>query len=84
MLALTNRYGKVKDSYRFRYINSRKGLRYRLVSIFEACSGWIAAAIIGTLTACVAFVVDVAEATVSDWKLGFCITNPLLNREACC
>lgn len=31
-----------------------------------------------------AFVVDVAEATVSDRKLGFCITNPLLKREACC
>lgn len=84
VLALTNGCGKVKDSYRFRYINSRKGLRYRLISIFEACSGWIAAAIIGTLTACVAFVVDITEATVSDWKLGFCITNPLLNREACC
>ncbi|OCL04833.1 chloride channel-like protein 3 [Glonium stellatum] len=74
----------VKDSYRHRYINSRKGLRYKLISIFEACSGWIAAAIVGTLTACVAFVVDVTEATVSDWKLGFCTINPLLNREACC
>ena len=66
MLALTNRYGKVKDSYRFRYINSRKGLRHRLISIFEACSGWIAAAVIGTLTAFVAFVVDAAEETVPD------------------
>lgn len=27
---------------------------------------------------------DVAEATVSDWKLGYCTRNPLLNREACC
>ncbi|KAF2496007.1 chloride channel-like protein 3 [Lophium mytilinum] len=74
----------VKDSYRFRYIKSRKGLRYELVSLFEASSGWIAVMIIGTLTACVAFVVDVAEATVSDWKLGYCTRNPLLNREACC
>lgn len=52
--------------------------------MFEACSGWIAVAIIGSLTACVAFVVDVGVATVSDWKLGYCTKNPLLSREACC
>jgi chloride channel 3/4/5 len=52
--------------------------------MFEACAGWFAVVIIGTLTACVAFVVDVAVATVSDWKLGYCTKNPLLSREACC
>ena len=31
-----------------------------------------------------AFLVDVAEATVSDWKLGYCTRNPFMNREACC
>ena len=31
-----------------------------------------------------AFLVDVAVATVSDWKLGYCKTNAFLNREACC
>lgn len=41
-------------------------------------------AIIGTLTACVAWVVDVAVATVSDWKMGYCIANPLVSRELCC
>lgn len=28
--------------------------------------------------------VDVAEATVSDWKTGYCARNPLLSREGCC
>lgn len=74
----------VKDSHRSRYIHSRKGIRYQLYSLFDSASGWIAAALIGTLTACVAFVVDVAEATVSDWKLGYCKRNPVLNRESCC
>lgn len=36
------------------------------------------------MTACVAFLVDVAEATVSDWKTGYCTTNPFASREACC
>ena len=31
-----------------------------------------------------AFLVDVAVATISDWKLGYCKTNAFLNREACC
>ncbi|KAF2088827.1 hypothetical protein K490DRAFT_38172 [Saccharata proteae CBS 121410] len=74
----------VKDSYRLRLIHSRPGVRYQIVSALDACSGWIAVAIIGTLTACVAFVVDVAEATVSDWKIGYCSKNPLLSKEACC
>lgn len=76
--------GQVKDSYRLRAVHSRPGIRYRLVATFDACSGWIATALIGILTACVAFLVDVAEATVSDWKLGYCTSNPFANREACC
>ena len=31
-----------------------------------------------------AFLVDVAEATVSDWKLGYCTTNIFAHRESCC
>lgn len=75
---------KVKDSYRCRFVHSRKGFRYRLVALFDSASGWVAAAVIGILTACVAFLVDIAAATVSDWKTGYCTRNPLLNREACC
>jgi len=74
----------VKDSYRYRYIHSRRGIRYKALSLFDACSGWIAVILIGTLTACVAFVVDVGVATVSDWKVGYCKTNYFLPRERCC
>lgn len=74
----------VKDSYRYRYVHSRKGVRCAVLAAFDSCSGWIAVAIIGSITACVAFIVDVAEATVSDWKLGYCTASPLLSREACC
>lgn len=74
----------VKDSYRYRYVHSRKGLRHAILAAFDSCSGWIAVVIIGSITACIAFIVDVAEATISDWKLGYCTTNPLLSREACC
>jgi chloride channel 3/4/5 len=32
----------------------------------------------------VAFCVDVAVATVSDWKMGYCKANVFANRESCC
>jgi chloride channel 3/4/5 len=67
-----------------RSIHNRKGTRYRFLTLFDEASGWIAAALIGTLTACVAYLVDVAEATVSGWKMGFCKRNPLLNFDSCC
>lgn len=38
----------------------------------------------GVCTAVVAWIVDVAEASVSDWKLGYCHKNPLLSKDNCC
>ena len=75
---------QVKDSFRKRALRYQPGLRYRLLSAWDGMQGWVAAAVIGVLTACVAFCVDVAEATVSDWKEGYCTRNPFLNREGCC
>ncbi|MCJ1372313.1 hypothetical protein MMC20_003536 [Loxospora ochrophaea] len=74
----------VKESFRLRSKTSQRGIRGRFVAAFDSCQGWIAAALIGVLTACVAFLVDVAEATVSDWKIGYCSSNIFLNRESCC
>ncbi|KEF56157.1 uncharacterized protein A1O9_07738 [Exophiala aquamarina CBS 119918] len=79
-----NGFLKVKDSYRHRSLHGRKGFRDSLVSAFDSCQGWIAAALIGTLTACVAFLVDIAVATASDWKTGYCKTNPFASKEVCC
>lgn len=74
----------VKDSFRYRSVHDRKGLRYSFLSAWDSCQGWVAAALIGTLTACVAFVVDIGVATVSDWKTGYCTSNFLASREQCC
>lgn len=54
------------------------------MSAWDSCQGWVAAALIGIFTALVAFLVDVAEATISDYKLGYCTSNLFRNREACC
>jgi chloride channel 3/4/5 len=39
---------------------------------------------IGVFTALVAFLVDVAAATITDYKIGYCTTNPFHTREICC
>ncbi|RMZ75665.1 hypothetical protein DV737_g5194, partial [Chaetothyriales sp. CBS 132003] len=75
---------RVKDSFRWRAVHGRPGLRNQAMALLDSCSGWIVAAVIGTLTACVAFVVDMAVATVSDWKTGYCSTGILSNKESCC
>lgn len=51
---------------------------------WDSSQGWLAAASIGVLTALVAFLVDIATATISDYKFGFCTKNPFSNRETCC
>lgn len=62
----------------------RKGLQSRIYSIWDSSQGWIAAALIGIFTAVVAFLVDIVEATISDYKVGVCRSNLLRNRETCC
>ncbi|KAK5076467.1 hypothetical protein LTR64_006053 [Lithohypha guttulata] len=74
----------VKDSFRYRTIRSKPGLRYRLLVLWDSAEGWVASALIGTLTACVAFLVDMAVAIVSDWKTGYCTSNPFRSKEMCC
>ena len=39
---------------------------------------------IGVFTAIVAFLVDVSEATLNDYKIGYCSTSAFSTREACC
>lgn len=74
----------VKDSVRARSRARGRGLRSRIAERWDMAQGWVAAAVIGLLTACIAFVVDVSVATVADWKEGYCSRNAWLNRRGCC
>lgn len=77
----------VKDSVRLRHLHStysHDGVRGRVVKWWDKAQGWVAAALIGVLTACVAFVVDVAVSLIADWKEGYCGRNLLLDKGTCC
>lgn len=77
----------IKDSVRLRSLRDAYapgGVRGRAARWWERAQGWVAAALIGALTACVAFVVDVAVSLVADWKDGYCARNLLMDKGACC
>ncbi|KAH6656021.1 voltage gated chloride channel, partial [Truncatella angustata] len=76
-----------RDSARLRSARERwgaGGLRGGLARWWEGAQGWVAAGVIGVLTALVAAGVDVAVALAADWKEGYCAWNPLLERGRCC
>jgi len=74
----------IKDSFRYRAVKSRKGVRAAFTSAYEDYQGWLVAGLVGILTAFVAFFVDYAESSFGDLKFGLCRRNPLFGREACC
>jgi len=80
----------VQDSARHRRIHAQANadgksqLRNRFVTWWDAAQGWVAAFLIGVVTAGVAFVVDVSVATLADWKEGYCVARPWFSRDRCC
>lgn len=74
----------VKDAFRYRTVKSQKGVRGAFSAAYEDYQGWVAAVLVGILTAFVAFFVDYAESSFGDLKFGVCQRNPLFGREACC
>ena len=64
-----------KDAWRLKALRARKDFRGRLHALFDGAQGWILVAIIGILTACVAFFVDVSENIFFDWKGGYCTSE---------
>ncbi|KAJ0335302.1 hypothetical protein COL922a_009428 [Colletotrichum nupharicola] len=76
--------GLTESSSRARRLDRLPGLRGRLRRCNDRAEGWIAAALIGVLTALVAYVIDVSMATTADWKEGYCRGNVFLDRGRCC
>ncbi|EPS41765.1 hypothetical protein H072_4278 [Dactylellina haptotyla CBS 200.50] len=73
----------VKASVRRRQILS--GSNSISISVFwDNIQGWVVAFLVGLLMANVAYMVDVAQATVFDWKEGYCSTGPFRSHEVCC
>jgi chloride channel 3/4/5 len=72
------------DAYRVKALRSRKDFQGKLLAWFDGAQGWILVAIIGCLTALVAYCVNVTESALFDLKTGFCRKSWYLNKKRCC
>ncbi|PCD23856.1 hypothetical protein AU210_015370 [Fusarium oxysporum f. sp. radicis-cucumerinum] len=76
----------VKDSHQRdnSSLHTRRGIRYHFAKLWGASQGWVAAFLIGLLTASIAAFVDVSVEVVADLKDGYCTNNIFLSRRVCC
>jgi chloride channel 3/4/5 len=65
-------HDSIADAYRVKALRSRTDIRGRIKAFFDGTQGWILSALVGFVTAAVAYTVDVSEAPVFDWKDGYC------------
>ena len=77
-------HDSIADAFRIKELRSRKDVRGRLIAWFDGAQGWILVAIIGCLTALIAYAVDVSETVVFDWKTGYCSKGWFISEKRCC
>ena len=77
-------HDSIADGERLRQLRARRDLRGRLLAWFDGAQGWVLVALIGCITAAIAYFVDVTEDFVYDLKEGFCTTRWFHSRQQCC
>jgi chloride channel 3/4/5 len=77
-------HDSIADGARLRLLRQRKDVRGRLLAAFDGAQGWILVALIGCITAAIAYFVDVTEGSIFDLKEGFCTTKYFRGRRGCC
>lgn len=65
-------HDSIADAYRVKALRSRKDLWGRMYAAFYATQGWILSALSGFVIAIIAYLVNVSEATMFDFKDGYC------------
>ncbi|KAK9465509.1 chloride channel [Lipomyces arxii] len=74
----------IKESFRVKRLRDLPGIRGRLIRARDASQGWILISVIGSVVACIAYLIDAAEQRLFDWRSGYCSTNWLLSESQCC
>ena len=77
-------HDSIADAFRVRDLRARKDIRGRIYAWFDGAQGWILVAIIGCITACIAYFVNVTETVVFDIKQGHCEEGWYFSRRKCC
>ncbi|KAG8531503.1 uncharacterized protein KY384_003132 [Bacidia gigantensis] len=77
-------HDSIADNFRVRDLRARKDIRGRIYAWFDGAQGWILVAVIGFITACIAYFVNLTETSVFDVKQGYCTRGWYLGRKKCC
>jgi chloride channel 3/4/5 len=77
-------HDSIADAHRLKALRARRDFRGRLYAWFDGAQGWILAGIIGCLAALVAYIVDVTETVLFDYKEGYCSADWKATRRECC
>ncbi|KAI9675360.1 MAG: hypothetical protein M1817_001264 [Caeruleum heppii] len=77
-------HDSIADAFRVKALRSRRDFRGRLWAWFDSSQGWILVAIIGCITAILAYFVDVTESAIFDIKSGYCEDGWFYSKRNCC
>ena len=77
-------HDSIADAFRVRDLRARRDWRGRLYAWFDGAQGWILVAIIGFITACIAYFVNVTETSIFDIKEGYCTEGWYFSKRKCC
>ncbi|KAK3692497.1 chloride channel [Podospora appendiculata] len=77
-------HDSIADAHRVKALRSRKDFWGRVANLFDGAQGWILSALVGFILANIAYVVNIAEATVFDFKDGYCAKSWYLSEKKCC
>ncbi len=64
--------------------NKKKGLRGKLLKLYDDLQGWILITVIALIFSIIAYFIDIAESFLVDIKRGFCTTHYLSKESECC
>lgn len=77
-------HDSIADAHRAKALRSRKDLWGRVYLLFDAAQGWILSALVGFIVAVMAYIINVSEQTLFDWKYGYCSKSWYLSEKRCC
>jgi chloride channel 3/4/5 len=77
-------HDNIADNLRARDLRSRKDIRGRILAWLDGGQGWFLAALVGCITACIAYFVDVTETAIFDIKEGYCTSGFYISKSNCC
>lgn len=77
-------HDSIADAHRVKALRSRRDFRGRVLAWFDGVQGWVLVAIIGMVTALIAYFVNATEHSLFDYKYGYCTSKWYFNRRTCC